>query len=1141
MEKGDTAGLSSATPSAPTDFASAHAQLLLIGEAIRTAVAELSIPQTPQPQAPLPPKSQASPSTVSLPSSPASHNANGPLLTPPPAVNEAAGMASATDRLAALHDHLRRVQTLMKEYEAVSQRAVEMHLLPSTEAEAGDNDNSSGGEHAGHGDAGQEKQPPHQPQTKLAALPPSPTRRGNSQAGQTRPGAEKPPSNFDAKKGSIPIAQNAHSNVFNSNNNTNPISKKNHNGTNSNRSAGSNGATGPSLHQRRALASDATFTRFCGLRVDPEHLLLPWSTQGSSNNSGTSPFAPPGMAAAAAAAGGAGSSPTTFRPTLDKEELTLNAAILRPPSSSSIASHSSTASSHSMASTTLRLAQQQRQQQAATAHLTAYARFFLHPQSPFSLSPAFPAHAPAAAVEAYLASPAAAADPVNGPSVLLRQLKDTQSQFEALRRCRLFTYEARLREMKAAAEAAPPEQGGASASSAATAATKSTAGPAVKQLAGSAAGASAAEEPKWEHTSVLVERMCDVLSALRTRFVVDSRYAYCGTPAVTLGRQLHAWTQPLLRQLNEILSNPTLEDVDQDLRENLRRMRFDVEELQQEQAEAIANGDMQRSEELYHEQTALSEAMNAPYDEMEQLLTEYLEECVTAPLAALQEQRDTLTERLARVIEEHTTKLTEVTQDIDRVKEKRRNVIQSRHRQRNAMSSYQHSWKKQWQGNSEAQMACYRAMEQLENRLSSLQKAQGILAEDWLTHMALERQREEDAAAFTCFAEARTQALTEAQRNLQSVVDGLRQLSGAIHFSCSHAEAFAREVLQGHVTDTQLAVRKDRLAQFRALYLTLGDWRFKKSRNAEEMQKKIEYYTLQQEVAMDVSNPKAREYSQAKQQWEAAKAEALAQLDQLDDRSRLQLEAFRPTEHLLRQAGVDFVSPEEELAQRNMQRTQRLVEYQQLIEEGIGVRGAASNTRGDGAIVKMSATTSGRLPALQPGGAMATAAAMSCTTPARAYPSDRPYSSPSSHCPSPPPPAGAPQSKQSPSLLKRTTPHTGGLVGTGTATSASTVTPTATATAAAAPPAGDVSYGGGVGGAGNAAGADTAAALPPVNRSSRSASGTSASLPPIAAKNAAPPRLHSTEERIMHDISKTAGASAAAGGGGKAQKRKSTK
>ncbi|KPI84030.1 putative paraflagellar rod protein [Leptomonas seymouri] len=898
------------TSLAPSALASAHAQLLLISEAIRTAVSELGLPRSRTSPPP-----QPEPSCNCAPQRETSSSASAPskLNAPPISAADTAAkrvVATASDRLAALYDHLRQVQSLMKEYETVSQRAVEMHLLP-TPAEA-----ENGVSQAGQVEGGCEQKSA----TALRASSP-PTRQATSPSPQ--PGAKAAnEKSAETNSSSSPNTADGNAEKSGPEGPTPPLSL-------------SGDVTGPSLYQRRALLSDAVFTHFCGLRVDSANLCLPLPMPST-------------------AVGGASKTPQ------DKDGLSTNTLNACPASISGSSNQPNAGSGHSQASTTLRRTQQQRQQAAAAAQLSAYSRYFLYPKSPLKLSPTFTEADTASAIEEYLSSPFST-DPSNSHGILLRQLRDIQSQFEGLHRCNLFTYEARLRELKAAASAARQTETEKSVEGdkklKATASAKQTAAPPV-------------EESKWEHNAVLVDRMREVLTALRTRFTSDSHFAYCGAPAITLGRQLHGWTQPLLRQLNELLSNPTLEEVDQHLREKLHRLKFDVEELQQEQADAITNGDMQRSEELYYEQTALSESMREPYDEMEQLLDEYREECVTAPLAALQEQREALTARLSGAIEDHTTQLTEVTQDIDRVKEKRRSVIQSRHRQRNAMSAYQHKWKKEWQGNSDQQIACYHAMEQLEKRLLDLQNAQNTLADDWLAHMTLERQREEDAAAFMCFVEARSQALTESQRNLQLVVEGLRQFSGAIRFCCSHAEAFARDVLQSHINETQLALRKDRLAQFRALYLTLGDLHFKKSRNAEEIQKRVEYYTLQQEVAMDVLNPKAKEYSQAKQQWVAAKEEALEQLEQLECRSRLQLEAFRPTEQRLRDAGVKFTSPEDELAERNLQRTQRLVEYQQLIEEGIGVRESDRKPSGGAAAAAQ------HLPAL-----MSNAAATATTRP----------------------------------------------------------------------------------------------------------------------------------------------------------------
>ncbi|KAK7198859.1 paraflagellar rod protein [Novymonas esmeraldas] len=935
----------------PTELSTAHAQLVLLEEAIRAAasaaVAHNSGGQS-QLRASETRRSVTAPAVGSPTAAMAAGDAGahgGGIMATPRTVNVSATPSGASERLSALHDNLRRVRRLMQEYEEASQHVIQVHLIPSTET--------------GEAVLGTVTVP----RTRSARSPSTQARTSTTTTTTTITTAA-------AAAAAGPFSE--------------PVNTGDSNGNSNGGGGGSSGrcnsppamsapaaspqqTSTPSLHQRRALASDAVFTRFCGLRVTPDQLLLPLPDAAASQAATPSPSAVPAQRAAPG-------NPTVLHGIADdgedEEDMDdWDSADTTTPGGSGGGGGSSQGNrsgqtpaagatvvkqNSGMQGTTpsfsLRMAQQ-RQRANAEAALRAYSQYFFHPLSTTAassppvtprtaglgaLSPLTMALGGATAVGGGATTTPAVgtatsargtptpsgATPWNTPppptvtgagSGVLRELHDTQQQFDALQRCRLFAYEARLR-----AVAADGDGGG---------------------DGGESRNADApADDLKWQHMPVAVQRMRDSLAALQTRFTHESHYASCGEQPVLLARQLHAWTQPLLRQLNELLSNPTLEEVDENTREKLRRMQFDVEELQQAQAQAIAGGDMQHSEELYYEQTGLAETMSAPYDELEATMQEYGEVCIDAPLAGLEEQRELLTSRLTRVIEEHTGQLSEVSLDAERVKEKRRAVATARHRQRNTMSSYHHAWKKTWQTNSDQQMACYRAMEHLEKQLHDLQQAQSFLVDDWISRVTQERQREEDAAAFACFADARAAALAETQSNLQAVIDGVRQYSGAVQFACRHAEAFAREVLQGRLSATQLALRKDRLEHFRTLYLTLGDLRFKKARNAEEMEKKVEYYTLQQEVAMDALNPKAKEFSQAKQRWEAAKAEALAQLSQLDRRSQLQLEAFRPTEQRLREAGVQFVSPEEELARRTQQRSQKLIEYQQLIEEGIGVR-----------------------------------------------------------------------------------------------------------------------------------------------------------------------------------------------------------
>merc|ERR1712093_927552 len=93
---------------------------------------------------------------------------------------------------------------------------------------------------------------------------------------------------------------------------------------------------------------------------------------------------------------------------------------------------------------------------------------------------------------------------------------------------------------------------------------------------------------------------------------------------------------------------------------------------------------------------------------------------------------------------------------------------------------------------------------------------------------------------------------------------------------------------------------------------------------------------IQQELAMETFNPKAKEFSEAKKALMAVRDEMQSQVQVLADKATLHIEAFKPTEEALIDAGKDFVHPAQELQQMNERRKQKLLEYNKLMSTESG-------------------------------------------------------------------------------------------------------------------------------------------------------------------------------------------------------------
>lgn len=414
------------------------------------------------------------------------------------------------------------------------------------------------------------------------------------------------------------------------------------------------------------------------------------------------------------------------------------------------------------------------------------------------------------------------------------------------------------------------------------------------------------------------------------------RSANSETPVnASVSKSISQWPVDFLRILTDILNMKPLESLTESGREQLRRITFDVEELQHDQQQAVTDGDMQKSEQLYFEQTTLLETMKVPFNELEAVIDHYKTERGTNVLDSLRLYQKNFRLLVATAVKREEKGKREIAGDSDKLVDKRSVVETCRKEQKAAMLLYLTEWERLFDQNVEQQTACFRAIDELEQRIQHLSAEQQLLIRDRIEKVNVERERALDSAAFYYFVDQRLKSSQDVGKSAESSVTVLKEVGASLEFGISRVEQFLKECVTDHSEEALLALRKEKLEQFRQLYLTLGDLSFKKSRHAEEIHKKIEYYTIQQEIAMDTLNPKAKEYSQAKKRWQTIEEEVEQQIHVLGEKSEKEAADFKPTELLLIKQGVSFKHPVEELRERNEVRNQKLLEYQQLMDSKV--------------------------------------------------------------------------------------------------------------------------------------------------------------------------------------------------------------
>jgi hypothetical protein len=129
------------------------------------------------------------------------------------------------------------------------------------------------------------------------------------------------------------------------------------------------------------------------------------------------------------------------------------------------------------------------------------------------------------------------------------------------------------------------------------------------------------------------------------------------------------------------------------------------------------------------------------------------------------------------------------------------------------------------------------------------------------------------------------------------------------------------------LADLRLLVHQEYLGVFRRLYKTLGQMTYKKEKKLEEIDRQIRTTHIQLEFCIETFDPNAKKHSDSKKDLYKIRASVEEEIQMLKDKMATALEQFRPTEEALRQAGVEFVHPIDEVEENNLQRRSKMVEY----------------------------------------------------------------------------------------------------------------------------------------------------------------------------------------------------------------------
>lgn len=394
------------------------------------------------------------------------------------------------------------------------------------------------------------------------------------------------------------------------------------------------------------------------------------------------------------------------------------------------------------------------------------------------------------------------------------------------------------------------------------------------------------------------------------------------------------WTplpEGLLKLLADAIDQPHVTEEVLEFQEQLKRMIFSVEEITEQQQQAVMDGDMKLTETLYFKKITTQEAMVDVFNRLFTALDAYHSEYFVAPLKRVHDVHTEANGKVAALMKAFESLKAAVEGDMQRLKDVASKINEADRLAQAQFRSALDENDRQLDENRAAQEQCIAAIEELERHLAQLGANRVEIVTKRLDVVDANRRREGDVANFRRFYKDHMVLLEGTVQTCEAAEEVTDAFDELICNGCNAIEQHMRGV-EAAIEKERLAAHDLRLQHFRELYLTLGDLQYKKERNLDELDKKIAHTAIQQEIAMETFNPKAKELANMKKDLMAVREEMDSQVQVLHEKAQLHIEAFKPTEVALIEAGRSFVHPVEELDALNRNRQQKLLEYHKLVQ-----------------------------------------------------------------------------------------------------------------------------------------------------------------------------------------------------------------
>eukprot|EP01062_Namystynia_karyoxenos_P083135 TRINITY_DN949_c2_g1_i1.p1 TRINITY_DN949_c2_g1~~TRINITY_DN949_c2_g1_i1.p1 ORF type:complete len:608 (+),score=281.44 TRINITY_DN949_c2_g1_i1:117-1940(+) len=393
---------------------------------------------------------------------------------------------------------------------------------------------------------------------------------------------------------------------------------------------------------------------------------------------------------------------------------------------------------------------------------------------------------------------------------------------------------------------------------------------------------------------------------------------------------------PLVKMLGSVMSQQPASHCLHRLEEQCKRLEFTISEIDEQQREAVDSGEMAATEKLYYQKVTIQEALADTVSKKFDCLAEEEHVAVRVPLEQVRAMHAEHQQAVQRKIDERDTLKQRCEADLRRLNAEveRANLEDYNATKMNANLAEKHACT--LKENLLEQDACWSKIESLEQELQQLGQLRTEAVTRHIKALEQNESRRVEYQHFMDFALQHKRLLELTIHNCELAEETTDLIDEVVSAGCNAIESRMRET-EREIADLRLGAHEHYLQHFRQMYLTLGDLRYKKEANIQALEEKIQVAHMQQEMYMESLNPKAKEYSQLKKDLGKMREELDSQVSQIREKETLYIEAFKPTEKALTEAGREFLHPVQELLEINQKRKDKLTAYHRLVTgEGEG-------------------------------------------------------------------------------------------------------------------------------------------------------------------------------------------------------------